>query len=265
MKYITLNNGIKMPIIGFGTWDLRENECEKATLEALKIGYRLIDTAQMYQNEKEVGNAIRKSGIPRKEIFVTTKIYRPDTTYEKVKKAIDKSLQELQLDYIDLLLIHEPYSTSLEMYQAMAEAYQDGKIKAIGISNFNSSFYKKFIKKCGIIPAVNQVECHVFFRREELQETMKKHKTIMQAWSPLAAGKEGIFTNDILVKIGEKYHKTAAQISLRYLLQNEIVVIPKSSHKERMKENLDILNFKLEDDDMKRIRKLDKNKSLFDW
>ena len=265
MKYVTLHNGIKMPMIGFGTWDLHGKDCERAVLDAFEVGYRLIDTAQMYRNEREVGNAIQKANISREELFITTKIYSPDTTYERTKKAIDKSLKELQLEYIDLLLIHEPYATSLEMYKAMEEAYREGKLNAIGISNFNINQYSHFIKNCEIIPMVNQVEAHIFFRQKSLQETMEKQGTIMEAWSPLAAGKKRIFESPILIHIGQKYHKTPAQIALRYLVQNHIIVIPKSSHKERMKENLDILDFQLNREDMEQIDKLDKNTSLFGW
>ena len=265
MKHITLNNGIKMPIIGFGTWPLKGEGCERAVIDALEVGYRLIDTAQMYKNEKEVGNAIKKSKIPREEIFITTKICSPNTTYNKTKEAINKSLKELQLEYIDLMLIHEPYGSSLEMYKAMEEAYKEGKIRAIGISNFNINEYNHFIKNCKIIPTINQVEAHIFFRKKDLQETMKRHKTIMEAWSPLAAGKEKIFENRILINIGKKYNKTPAQIALKYLVQNNIIIIPKTSNKERMKENIDILDFKLSDTDIAQISKLDKNKSLFGW
>ena len=233
MKHITLNNGIKMPIIGFGTWPLKGEDCERAVIDALEVGYRLIDTAQMYKNEK--------------------------------KEAINKSLKELQLEYIDLMLIHEPYGSSVEMYKAMEEAYKEGKIKAIGISNFNINEYNNFIKNCKIIPTINQVEAHIFFRKKDLQETMKRHKTIMEAWSPLAAGKEKIFENRILINIGKKYNKTPAQIALKYLVQNDIIIIPKTSNKERMKENIDILDFELTDTDIAQISKLDKNKSLFGW
>ena len=265
MKHITLNNGIKMPIIGFGTWPLKGEDCERAVIDALEVGYRLIDTAQMYKNEKEVGNAIKKSKIPREEIFITTKICSPNTTYKKTKEAINKSLKELQLEYIDLMLIHEPYGSSLEMYKAMEEAYKEGKIRAIGISNFNINEYNHFIKNCKIIPTINQVEAHIFFRKKDLQETMKRYKTIMEAWSPLAAGKEKIFENRILINIGKKYNKTPAQIALKYLVQNDIIIIPKTSNKERMKENIDILDFELTDTDIAQISKLDKNKSLFGW
>ena len=265
MKYISLNNGIKMPIIGYGTWTLKGKDCERAVIDALEVGYRLIDTAQMYKNEKEVGNAIKKTKILREEIFITTKICSPNTTYLKTKEAINKSLKELQLEYIDLMLIHKPYENSLKMYKAMEEAYKEGKIKAIGISNFNISEYNSFIKNCEIIPAINQVEAHIFFRKKDLQETMEKHKTKMEAWSPLVAGKEKIFENKILIDIGKKHNKTSAQVALKYLVQNDIIIIPKTSNKERMKENIDILDFELSDAEMTKISRLDKNKSLFGW
>lgn len=262
MKYLTLNNGIKMPQIGLGIYDLNE---EKAILDAIDLGYRLFDTAQMYKNETLLGNAIKKSNIPREEFFITTKLYYPSKSYELSKKAIDKSLESLQLDYIDLMLIHEPYKESLEMYKALEEAYKEGKIKAIGISNFNEELYLDFIKKCNIIPAINQVEAHVFYIKKNLQKIMKEKGTLLEAWSPLCAGKHDIFNNEVLISIGKKYDKTPAQIALKYLLSRNIVIIPKSSHKDRLLENISLFDFELTNEDIEKIETLNENKSLFGW
>lgn len=262
MKYLTLNNGIKMPQIGLGIYDLNE---EKAILDAIDLGYRLFDTAQMYKNETLLGNAIKKSNIPREEFFITTKLYYPSKSYELAKKAIDKSLESLQLDYIDLMLIHEPYKESLEMYKALEEAYKEGKIKAIGISNFNEELYLDFIKKCNIIPAINQVEAHVFYIKKNLQKIMKEKGTLLEAWSPLCAGKHDIFNNEVLISIGKKYDKTPAQIALKYLLSRDIIIIPKSSHKDRLLENISLFDFELTNEDIEKIETLNENKSLFGW
>lgn len=265
MNYITLNNDVKMPILGFGTARLEGDECEKSVLTALELGYRLIDTAQMYKNESEVGKAIKKSGVSREELFITTKICRPNNSYDATKSAIEVSLKELQLDYIDLLLIHEPYEESQEMYLAMKEAYNKGLIRAIGISNFNTKLYSEFIEHCGIIPAVNQVEQHVFFQQNELNELMSLKGTHLQAWSPFAKGKNDFFENKVLASIGEKYNKTVPQVALRFLVQMNISVIPKSSNRNRMIENMKIFDFELTDDDMNRIKALNEGKTLFGW
>lgn len=262
---ITLNNGIKMPLLGLGIYQLHGRECEKCVLEAVNMGYRLFDTAQMYGNERELGNAIKECGIPREELFITTKLYSPSTSYKKAASAIEESLKSLQTDYIDLLLIHEPYRTSGEMYRAMKEAYQYGRVRAIGISNFNKGQYLEFVKHCGVIPAVNQVEAHVFYQQKELQETMREYGTIMNAWSPFACGKNNFFKNETLTAIGMKYGKSAAQIGLKYLIQREIVAIPKSSHIERLKSNIDIFDFMLSEQDQLLIDTLDGGRTLFGW
>lgn len=262
MKYLTLNNGIKIPQIGLGIYDLHE---EKAILDAIDMGYRLFDTAQMYGNERLLGNAIKKSNVPREEFFITTKLYYTSKSYEFAKKGIEQSLHNLQLDYIDLMLIHEPYKESLEMYRALEEAYEEGKIKAIGISNFNEKLYLDFIKKCNVIPAINQVEAHVFFTRKDLQKVMLENGTLMEAWSPLCAGKHDIFNNEVLISIGKKYNKTAAQIALKYLLSRDIIIIPKSANKERLLENISLFDFELTNEDIEKIEILNENKSLFGW
>lgn len=265
MEYVELNNGISMPIIGLGTWNLRSKECIDIVSKAIQLGYRLIDTAQMYGNEKEVGLGILKSGIDRHELFVTTKINRSSNSYEKAKKAIDESLKNLQLDYIDLLLLHEPYAQGPQMYKALEEAYNEGKIKAIGISNYNERWYQNFIKECSIIPAVNQVEAHVTFQKWKLQEMLEKNGTLMQAWSPLGQGMRNIFNDPTLVQIGKKYNKSPAQIALRFLVQRGISVIPKSNKESRLIENMDIFDFKLTEEEIEKIKQLNKNKTLFSW
>lgn len=265
MEYITLHNGVQMPLVGLGTWDLRGQECIDTVEKAIQLGYRLIDTAQMYGNEKEVGEGIIKSGVPRKDIFITTKIYRISNSYEKAKKAIASSLQNLQVDYLDLLLLHEPYVQGPQMYKALEEAYQEGLIKAIGISNYNEEWYQTFLKECSIIPAVNQVETHLYFQKWELQELLKKHGTAMQAWSPLAQGIGNIIEQPLLVSIGKKYQKSPAQIALRFLVQRGISVIPKSKHEHRLLENINIFDFALTMEEMQEIRTLDKHKTLFPW
>lgn len=265
MKHVILNNNVKMPLLGFGSARLEGGECERSVREALEAGYRLIDTAQMYGNEREVGNAIQQSGIAREEIFITTKVCRPNNSYEGTKRAIERSLQELQVEYIDLFLIHEPYEEAKEMYAGMVEAYEKGIIRALGVSNFNVVLYQSFIKEVGVIPAVNQVEHHLFYQQDYLKEVMSMNGTHMQAWSPFAKGKQDLFQNETLVIIGEKYGKTAAQVALRFIVQSEISVIPKSANRERMIENMNIFDFELTDWEMEKLRALNQGKTLFGW
>lgn len=265
MEYMTLNTGAKMPMLGLGTYPLHGGECERCVLEAVELGYRLFDTAQMYGNEKELGNALRQSRVPREEVFITTKLYRPSASYAGARRGIEESLRALRLEYVDLLLIHEPYREAEEMYRVLEEAHQDGRVRAIGISNFSAARYAEFIGSCNAIPAVNQVEAHVFFQQKALQEAMEAHGTHMQAWSPFAAGKKHFFRNPLLMSIGHAYGKSPAQIGLKYLVQQGISAIPKSSHRERMRENMAIFDFRLHDEDMIRIRALDEGKTLFGW
>lgn len=265
MEYLTLNNGVRMPVIGLGTWDIRGESGMRAVSDALEAGYRLIDTAQMYDNEDIIGRAVRESGLPRGDIFITTKLYRPSTGYKKAKEGIEKSLNELQTDYIDLLLIHEPYKNAQEMYRAFREAYQEKKVRAIGISNFGKTQYESFLKNCEIIPAVDQVESHVYYPQLELKELLNRHGTQMQSWASFTEGRKNIFAEPLLVEIGEKYGKTSGQTALRYLIQNGIAVIPKSVHRERLEENLDILDFELSQDEMRQIGRLNRGTSLFGW
>ena len=212
MDMVPLNNGVNMPMLGLGTYALRGKECERCVLKALELGYRLFDTAQMYGNEREVGNALRRGGVPRGELFVTTKLYRPSASYARAKQGIEASLNALQLDFIDLLLIHEPYREAEEMYSALEEACRAGRLRAIGVSNFNASRYEAFLRACTVIPAVNQVEAHIFFQQRELLEEMKKRGTHMQAWSPFAAGKNAFFSNLVLRALGLAYNLSLIHI-----------------------------------------------------
>ena len=265
MKYVTLNNGVQMPMLGLGTWDLRGEEGKQAIINALDVGYRLIDTAKMYDNEDIVGQAIVESGIPRSEIFITTKLNSSCLGYSQAKKGIEQSLKELQTDYIDLLLIHEPYAKSLDMYKAMKEAYQQKKVRAIGISNFQGQHYDHFIQNCGMIPAVHQIESHVYHSQLKFKQRMEKDGVQMESWASFTEGRKDIFHEPLLMEIANKYHKSVAQIALAYLIQNGIVVIPKTIHKERMIENMNIFDIELSQDDMYRIQTLDQGQSLFHW
>lgn len=265
MDSVTLNNGIQLPMIGYGTWDVRGESGKKAILTALELGYRLIDTAQMYDNEDIVGRAIQESGLPRREVFLTTKLYRPSVSYAKAKAGIERSLNTLQTEYIDLLLIHEPYENALEMYEAFKETYQAGKIRAIGISNFDASHYQRFLKDCGIIPAVNQVESHVYYPQFSLKKFLNAHGTQMQSWASFTEGRKNIFAEPLLNQIAIKYGKTAGQVALRYLTQNGIAVIPKSVRREHMKQNLHSMDFTLTNEDLKQMDSLNRGHSLFGW
>ncbi len=262
---IALNNGVEMPLAGLGTWDLRGDNCISTVSTAIELGYRLIDTAQMYQNEREVGEGIRRSGINRQDLFVTTKIYSISNSLEKARVAIDRSLDDLGLTYVDLLLLHEPYIEGPEMYMALEEALKDGRARAIGISNYNERWYSEFLDQCGIVPAVNQMEVHVLFQRWDFQKKMTARGTVMQAWAPLAQGIGNIAGNELLKEIGKKYSKTAAQVALRFLVQRGIPVIPKSQHPERLAENLNIFDFSLSEEDISRIGGMDRNRTLFPW
>ena len=265
MDYFTLNNGVQLPMVGFGTWDVRGEPGKKAILTALELGYRLIDTAQMYDNEDIVGQAVRESALTRQDIFITTKLYRPSASYQKAKAGIEKSLNALQTNYVDLLLIHEPYPTALEMYEALKEAYEAGTVRAIGISNFGQKEYDRFLQRCGIVPAVDQVESHVYFPQFELRKHLAQHGTQMQSWASFTEGRRNIFSEPLLNQIGAKYGKTAGQIALRYLTQNGVAVIPKSVHRDRMEQNLHSLDFTLAQEDMEQLSRLNEGRSLFGW
>lgn len=254
-----------MPLVGLGTWDLRGEECVQSVSKAISLGYRMIDTAQMYENEVEVGKGIHKASVSRNELFITTKIYRISNSYEKAKQGIDCSLKRLGLDYIDLMLLHEPYVQGIQMYRALEDALKEGKVRAIGISNYNENWYADFMKQVFVIPAVNQLEAHIYYQKWEFQETLEAAGTKMQAWAPLAQGINRIAEHPVLKEIGNKYNKSAAQIALRFLVQRGISIIPKSRHENRLKENLDIFDFQLSIDDIETIRKLDKDDTLFTW
>ena len=264
MKYITLNNGIQMPILGFGVYQINDlKECERIVSTAIQTGYRLIDTAQAYGNEEAVGSAIKNSGISRKEFFVVTKIWISNAGYEKAKASTEESLKKLQTDYIDLLLIHQPFGDYYGTYRAMEEAYKAGKVRAIGVSNFYPDRFIDISHFVEIKPMVNRIETHVFQQQKQARKIMTKYNTQIMSWGPFAEGKNNFFQNEILLEIGKKYNKSAAQIALRFLIQENVVVIPKSTHKERMEQNFDVFDFELTSEDMEKIRKLDTENSLF--
>lgn len=265
MEYRKLNNGIMIPAAGYGTWDLRGRECVRCVSAAIGTGYRLIDTAMMYVNEPEVGEGIRASGCPREELFITTKVNGPHNSYEKTKKAVEQSLTDMKLDYLDLVLVHEPYRGYKEMYRALEDAYKEGKIRAAGVSNLNRRLYDELLESCEVVPAVNQVECHVYFPQLAYKDYLAEKGTLMESWGPFTEGRRNIFRERVLNEIAEAHNKTSGQIALRYLVQNGIVVIPKTSKEERMKENLDLFDFSLSEEEMKRISALDGRKSLFGW
>ena len=264
MEYVTLNNGVKIPILGFGVYQIPQEETKQAVLDAIEVGYRLIDTAQSYFNEKQVGEAISKCEIPREELFITTKIWIENYGYEKCKASVYESLEKLGLDYIDLVLLHQPFADYYGAYRALEELYKEGLIKAIGVSNF---YPDRLTDIClferEIIPAVNQVETNPFNAQYEAQSNMEKHGVQISAWAPFGEGMQGMFTNETLVKIGEKYNKTAAQAILRWLIQRGVVINCKSIHKQRMAENFDVFDFTLSEEDMDEIKTLDKSSSLF--
>ena len=264
MQYVTLNNGIEMPILGFGVFQISDPaECEKAVVEAIQSGYRLIDTAASYKNEDAVGNAIKKSGVDRKELFITTKLWIQDLGYEKTKAAFQKSLDLLQLDYLDLYLIHQPYGDIFGSWKAMRELLEEGKIRAIGVSNFHPDRVIDLIVNSGFTPAVNQVETHPFDQQIDNQVFLQENNVQIESWGPFAEGRNDMFQNEILVALGKKYNKSVAQVILRWLTQRGVVVIPKSVRKERMVENFDIFDFELAADDMEAIVALDTKESLF--
>lgn len=263
MEYVQLNNGLKMPILGYGVYQVTKEECEKCVLDALKVGYRLIDTAQSYFNEEEVGNAIVKSGIPREEIFLTTKVWVEHYGYEETKKSVYESMRKLQTEYIDLMLLHQPFSDYYGAYRALEELYQEGILKAIGVSNFYPDRLVDISSFADIVPMVNQVETHVLNQQTEAKKWMDKYDVQIEAWAPFGEGRGGLFTNHALVKIGEKYGKTAAQVMLRWNIQRGVVVLPKSTHIERMEQNFNVFDFSLSAEDMAEIAALDTQTSSF--
>ena len=259
-----LNNGLEMPILGFGVYQIQDaNECEQSVYDAIMAGYRLIDTAASYLNEEAVGRAIKRSGVPREELFITTKLWVQDTGYESTKKAFSKSLERLQLDYLDLYLIHQPYGDIYGSWHAMEELYREGKIRAIGVSNFQMDRLVDLMIHNEVIPAVNQVETHPFCQQIESHNLMKENNVQIESWGPFAEGRNNMFQNEVLVSIAENYNKSVAQVILRWLTQRGVVAIPKSVRKERIIENITIFDFELSQEDMEKISTLDTKNSVF--
>ncbi len=263
MEYVTLNNGVKMPMLGYGVYQVDAAETERCVLDAISVGYRSIDTAQAYNNEEGVGEAMAKCGVPRDQLFITTKVWISNAGYEKAKASIDASLKKLKTDYIDLMLIHQPFNDYYGSYRAMEEAYKAGKLRAIGVSNFYPDRLIDLCQFAEVTPAVNQVETHVFQQQAKAHEYMKKYGVQHESWGPFAEGRKDFFNNPVLNEIGGKYGKSAAQTALRFLLQSDVVVIPKSTHKDRMEQNFNVFDFTLSEEDMAAIRKLDEGESLF--
>ena len=263
MEYVQLNNGLKMPILGYGVYQVTKDECERCVLDALKTGYRLIDTEQSYFNEEEVGNAIVKSGVPREEIFLTTKVWVEHYGYEETKKSVYESMRKLQTEYIDLMLLHQPFSDYYGAYRALEELYTEGILKAIGVSNFYPDRLVDIANFADIVPMVNQVETHVLNQQTEAKKWMDKYQVQIEAWAPFGEGRGGIFENPVLTAIGEKYGKTPAQVMLRWNIQRGVVVLPKSTHIERMEQNFNVFDFTLNGEDMAAIAALDTQTSSF--
>ncbi len=263
MEFVTLNNGVKMPILGYGVYQVDPKECERCVSDALEVGYRLIDTAQAYYNEEGVGAAISNNGIPREELFLTTKVWITNAGYEKAKASIEESLKKLKTDYIDLLLIHQPIGDYYGTYRAMEEAYEQGILKAIGVSNFYPDRFVDISNFVKVQPAVNQIETHPFQQQKQARKYLDKYHTQIESWGPFAEGRKDLFQNPVLQEVGAKYGKTVAQTVLRFLIQSGVVVIPKSTHKERMQENFDVFDFTLNEADMQKIQALDEAESAF--
>lgn len=263
MKTVKLNNGIEMPQIGYGVYQVSPDECERCVSDALKTGYRMIDTAQAYHNEEGVGRAVKNSGINRSDIFIVSKVWISNYGYEKAKASIDDSLRKLQTDYIDLMLLHQPFCDRYGAYRALEDAYREGKLRAIGVSNFYPDHFIDLASNVDIVPAVNQVETHVFNQQTEAQKIMEEFGTHIMSWGPLAEGRNNLFSNETLTKTGNSHGKSVAQIALRWLIQRGVIIIPKSVHIERMEQNLDIFDFELSDEEMAEIATLDTGKSLF--
>lgn len=263
MNYVTLANGVKMPQLGYGVYQVTKEECKRCVLDALDVGYRAIDTAQSYFNEAEVGEAIAESGIDRKEIFLTTKVWIEHYGYEQAKESVLQSMEKLKTDYIDLVLLHQPFADYYGAYRALEDLYEEGKLRAIGVSNFYPDRLVDIASFARIKPMVNQIETHPLNQQIEAHEWLEKYGVIHEAWAPFGEGRGNMFTNPVLQKLGDKYNKTVAQVILRWQLQRGIVVIPKSTHKERMAQNLDLFDFTLTNEDMQAIASLDTKTSSF--
>ena len=263
MEYITLANGVQMPMLGYGVYQVPPEDCARCVAQAIDVGYRAIDTAQAYYNEEGVGQALAESSLPREEFFLTTKVWITNAGYEKARASIEASLRRLRTDYLDLLLIHQPFGDYYGTYRAMEELYHQGKLRAIGVSNFGPDRYLDLQHFAEVKPAVNQIETHVFQQQKVAREYLRKYGCQAESWGPFAEGRKDMFTNPVLTAIGEKYGKTAAQTALRFLVQSDVVVIPKSVHQERMRQNFEIFDFRLTPEDMAAIEALDGGESLF--
>lgn len=263
MEYITLSNGVKMPILGYGVYQIGKSDCKRCVLDALSVGFRHIDTAQSYFNEEEVGEAIKQSVIPRNEIFLTSKVWIEHYGYEECKKSVAESLKKLQTNYIDLMLLHQPFGDTYGAWKALVELYKEGKLKAIGVSNFGADRLVEFACFNKVKPMVNQIETNPLCQQVEARKWLDKYGVAHESWAPFGEGRNNLFTDETLVKIGNKYNKSAAQVMLRWNIQRGVVVIPKSTHIERMKENFDVFDFMLTDEDMNKIAALDTKNSLF--
>ena len=263
MEYLTLNTGDKVPVLGFGVYLINPNETKQAVLDALEAGYRSIDTAQYYRNEKQVGEAIRESGIPREEIFVTTKAATDG--YEETKRGIDESLEKAGLDYFDMMILHWPMAQSVDSYRALRDAYKEGKIKNIGVSNFNINQTKEIMESTDVKPVVNQIETHLYLQQGKMHKFLAENNIIHESWSPLMEDAQANLTNPVLKKIGEKYDKSGIQVILRFLTQNNIMTIPRSTNPQHIKDNIDIFDFKLTDKELNEIRSLDQKQQIDGW
>lgn len=263
MEYVTLYNSVKMPILGYGVYQVTKEECERCVLDALKAGYRSIDTAQSYFNEEEVGEAIQKSGVPRNEIFLTSKVWIDNYGYDKCRKSVETSMKKLKTDYLDLMLLHQPFSDYYGAWRALEDLYREGKIRAIGVSNFYPDRLVDIASFSSVRPMVNQVETHPFNQQVAAKKYMDKYGVQIEAWAPFGEGRGGLFENPVLDEIAQKHKKTTAQVMLRWHIQRGVVVIPKSTHYERMKENLNVFDFMLDEEDMAKIAALDKKESSF--
>lgn len=263
MEYVTLNNGVQMPMLGYGTWQTPPHITEASVGMAIRAGYRLLDTAQCYGNETQVGNAILKSGIPRGEFFLTTKTYT--NGYPQTKQSIEESLRKLKTEYIDLLIIHEPVSDNVGTYRALEDAYRDGKVRAIGLSNYYGDDLGEILSQCKIRPVINQIETHVFWQHKDIRQMLDREQIQLESWAPFAEGKKDMFRNPILCEIGGKYGKSVAQVILRFFIQDNVVVIPKSLKQEHIEDNFHVFDFSLDEEDMMQIRLMDTEQTLFFW
>ena len=265
MEYKTLNNGVKMPMVGLGVYNIPEHRTQQVVEEAISVGYRSIDTAAYYDNERGVGDAVRACGVPREQLFITTKIYDSCYTHEQTVRAVNNSMKELGLDYIDLMLLHWPAGNPTVMWKTLEELYRKGVFRAIGVSNFYPNTFPKIVEGTEVVPVVNQCETHVLYQQRKMMEYLRPFNVALEAWSPLAEGRNSIVKNKTLLTIGERHGKTAAQTALKFLVQGGVIIIPKTTHTERMRENIDLFDFTLTDDDMKAIQRLDTGHNVTGW